>query len=157
MKNKKYLYGMSEDNTAGMTDVVFLLLIFFVVTSSIENIVIKGIDLPDKNISANDKKKDLSEFQIKVVINKGDSLFIGGELMILPELKEKKAVLDIIETKIENIKKILGPLSYVSLQAHKYAGFEIPNTVLTACRNQGISIQLYFDGINKSDTTTLSH
>ncbi|MCP3660711.1 MAG: biopolymer transporter ExbD [Bacteroidetes bacterium] len=83
---------------SSMTDIVFLLLIFFMITSSFDNIEGLNLDLPKSSHS-----KEISE-DIKIIITSNKEYIIDNKKVILSELK------GILETKIINkasIPKIL--------------------------------------------------
>ena len=79
-----------EINAGSMADIAFLLLIFFLVATTMD--VDTGISrlLPPIPEEQQDTETDVKERNVLVVlINRDDQLMVEGELMDLPELKEK--------------------------------------------------------------------
>lgn len=79
-----------EINAGSMADIAFLLLIFFLVATTMD--VDTGISrlLPPIPEEEQDTETDVKERNVLVVlINRDDQLMVEGELMDLPELKEK--------------------------------------------------------------------
>jgi biopolymer transport protein ExbD len=79
-----------EINAGSMADIAFLLLIFFLVATTMD--IDTGISrlLPPIPEDEVDTETDVKERNVLVVlINRDDQLMVGGELMDLPELKEK--------------------------------------------------------------------
>ena len=79
-----------EINAGSMADIAFLLLIFFLVTTTMD--VDTGISrlLPPIPEEAQDTEVDVKERNVLVVlINRDDQLMVSGELMGLQELKIK--------------------------------------------------------------------
>ncbi|MEX0314967.1 MAG: biopolymer transporter ExbD [Allomuricauda sp.] len=74
-----------EVNAGSMADIAFLLLIFFLVTTTIQTEV--GIDrkLPPKDTTPPIKIPEKNIFRVS--LNKNDELFVEGDVLLLGELK----------------------------------------------------------------------
>ncbi len=113
---------------SSMTDIVFLLLIFFMITSSFENLEGINVDLPKSSYS-----QEVSE-NISIVITSEKEYIIDNEKVSLGRLQ------DILKNKIINIKsspKVLiesdksVPIDYI---------IEVANTAKSISSNSIISI-----------------
>ena len=86
---KRKTRPLQEVNASSMADIAFLLLIFFLVTTTIN--VDKGIlhKLPPKE----DEPPEVIEFNqnnvMNILVNKYDQMLVRGELMEVDELREK--------------------------------------------------------------------
>jgi len=82
--------AVPEINAASMADIAFLLLIFFIVATQMN--VDTGIT---RLLPPYQQKQEQEEVKVKernvlvVLINKDDQLMVNGQIMDLPELKEK--------------------------------------------------------------------
>jgi biopolymer transport protein ExbD len=82
---------VQEVNAGSMADIAFLLLIFFLVTTTIDTdkgIAIKLPPMPEENQPKNDiriKERNV----LKVLVNSNDMLLVDGELLDIKELKRK--------------------------------------------------------------------
>lgn len=84
MKNRS---SVPEVNAGSMADIAFLLLIFFLVTASIENDVGLNRMLRSKDTIKTGEIKRRNLFEIN--INEKDELLVNGEILPLRELREK--------------------------------------------------------------------
>lgn len=82
-----------EVNAGSMADIAFLLLIFFLVTTSIENDAGLNRLMPPENNEAKAEIKERNLF--KISINDNDQIMADGEILELPRLREK--VIDFID------------------------------------------------------------
>ena len=88
-KKKKLKRPAEEVNASSMADIAFLLLIFFLVTTTIVNE--KGVRfiLPKKLEDAVEDVKIPERNMFKVLLNSNNQMLVSGEVLPLTELKAK--------------------------------------------------------------------
>ncbi|MCK5823040.1 MAG: biopolymer transporter ExbD [Bacteroidales bacterium] len=114
---------MTEINAGSMADIAFLLLIFFLVTTTMDTdsgISRKLPPMPEKNQEkSNDKIKERNVFV--VLINKNNQLLVEGEPMDVSQLKSKAK--EFIENPANNSKL---PEKKITDVDNKYFGSQYP-------------------------------
>lgn len=105
--------GTPEVNAGSMADIAFLLLIFFLVTTTIDTdkgIAIRLPPMPEPNQPENNIK--LKERNVlKVLVNAADQLLVDGKPMSIKELK--KATKDFIDNPSQDPTKAESPMKAV--------------------------------------------
>ncbi len=87
---KKSSRGIPEINAGSMADIAFLLLIFFLVTTTIDTDKGIAIKLPPMPEDVPQEDKPIKERNIlKVLVNAADQLLVDGEPIQIKELKKK--------------------------------------------------------------------
>ncbi len=128
---------VSEINAGSMADIAFLLLIFFLVTTTMDTDtgLIRKLPPPIEDISdEQDKVKERNIFEI--LVNANDQLLVEGEYMQITELREKaKAFIaseqgnpnmpEFKETEIEGLGVVAVSKQIISLQNDNGTSYEM--------------------------------
>lgn len=85
---KKKDRSVTEVNSSSMADIAFLLLIFFLVTTTIVNERGLPITLPQK-VDKNVEVDIIDRNVFKVIVNSSDQLLVEGDRMELSEIRKK--------------------------------------------------------------------
>ena len=90
--------GLQEINAGSMADIAFLLLIFFLVTTTMDvdsGIARKLPPMPDEEMQEDDSQINAKNIYV-VLINTNNQLLVEGELMDISQLREGAKDLSII-------------------------------------------------------------
>ena len=82
--------GLQEINAGSMADIAFLLLIFFLVTTTMDvdsGIARKLPPMPDEEMQEDDSQINAKNIYV-VLINTNNQLLVEGELMDISQLRE---------------------------------------------------------------------
>ena len=81
--------GIPEINAGSMADIAFLLLVFFLVTTTMDIPTGIRVQLPPISDEPPDKSQQKEREVLKVLVNSRDQLLVEGELMQIDRLREK--------------------------------------------------------------------
>jgi biopolymer transport protein ExbD len=81
--------GIPEINAGSMADIAFLLLVFFLVTTTMDIPTGLQVALPPITDEPPDDSKQKKRDVLEVLVNNADQLLVEGELLQLNRLKEK--------------------------------------------------------------------
>ena len=115
--------GNSDDNLIPLINIVFLLLVFFMVAGQISSITDPGIEAP-----MSESQKPVEAAELELVMKADGSLILGGQPLVLDGLQP--AVQDAIVTASE---------VRVALKADRSVKASDLDPVLTVFREQGVS------------------
>jgi biopolymer transport protein ExbD len=118
--------GSTTFNMTPMIDVVFLLIIFFLVSSHLAKQDALELDLPNANSARPDTDQD--ELRVTVNVLEDGSLMIGG--VALPQ--------DQLETRLRSEVAAHGKNLAVRIRGSQIAPYERVEPILVACAKAGI-------------------
>lgn len=99
MINKKKQNRDAKIPDSGMSDIVFLLLLFFLVSTTIDVDTGIGIVLPEYQENPDDSVVPISKDRlVAILVNENGDVMMNGEPMALPRVKEK--LMEKIQSKI---------------------------------------------------------
>ena len=117
-----------EIDMSPMIDMVFLLLIFFVVASAIVDQKVK-VDIPEA-LYAKVPEDETGRFIISV--NKEGQLFIGHDVVTVEELKER------LQPELE-----LNPKLRIQIRSDGSVRYKVNEEIMTACAEVGATDLIY--------------
>jgi len=131
LKLKKHAKTSSEIPTASLADIVFLLLIFFLVTTSMNPAKGLGLTLPPPGQEVKIKSENI----LNVFVNKEGAILVAGEITQLSDVRQ------VVETKRQEYKAKRGQDEeiIVSLQTHPEADYRYMIDVLDEIKLAGAS------------------
>ena len=115
--------GNSDDNLIPLINIVFLLLVFFMVAGQISSITDPGIEAP-----TSESQKPVEAAELELVMKADGSLTLGGQPLVLDELKPS----------VQNAMATATELR-VALKADRSVKASDLDPVLTVFREQGVS------------------